>query len=115
MFYFPLGYVGKSHYTHGGGVNYLCLPDTPDHPEGASSGFQSQSYIYGTEYEHDGSPVFSEEHHNNDVPCVVCDVIGRSRTLMIPAKMTCPEGWVKEYQGLLMAQHHGQKGVYMCQ
>ena len=25
---------------------------------------------------------------------------------MIPAKVTCPAGWTKEYEGLLMAQHH---------
>ena len=26
--------------------------------------------------------------------------------MMIPAKLTCPSGWTKEYDGYLMAEHH---------
>ena len=29
---------------------------------------------------------------------------------MIPAKLRCPTGWTKEYEGLLMAQHYTHKG-----
>ena len=96
-------------------MNYLCLPETPDHLEGVSNGYQSNSYIHGVEYEGAGSPVLDQPHENNDVPCVVCEVNGRSRILMIPAKLTCPEGWVKEYEGLLMSQEYTQKGSeFIC-
>ena len=109
------GFVGKSHYTHGGGVNYLCLPPEPEFPDGATGGYQSQSYVYGTEYERHNSPILDQSLHNNDVPCAVCDVTGRTRNLLIPAKTSCPAGWTKEYQGLLMSQHHTQKGSeYIC-
>ena len=97
-------------------MNYLCLPDIPEHPVGAASGEQSGSRIYGTEYQGGRSPGLSSHHDDNDVPCVVCDVEGRSRVLMIPAKMSCPDGgWVKEYQGLLMSQHYTHKGSeFIC-
>ena len=97
-------------------MNYLCLPDIPEHPVGAASGTQTGSYIYGTEYQCEQTPVLDPSHHNNDVPCVVCDVEGRSRVLMIPAKMSCPDGgWVKEYQGLLMSEHRSHKGSdFIC-
>ena len=109
------GFAGKSHYSNGGGVNYLCLPREPEFPDGATAGHQSQSYVYGTEYERHNSPLIDQSLHDNDVPCAVCDVTGRSRTLLIPAKMSCPSGWVKEYQGLLMAQHHSHTGSeYIC-
>ena len=34
---------------------------------------------------------------------------------MIPAKVSCPTGWTKEYDGFLMSQHYTQKGsTYIC-
>ena len=34
---------------------------------------------------------------------------------MIPAKVTCPTGWTKEYEGWLMAQHYShQASNYVC-
>ena len=34
---------------------------------------------------------------------------------MIPAKRSCPIGWTKEYEGLLMTQHHTQHAsTYIC-
>ena len=45
----------------------------------------------------------------------MCEVTGRTRQLMIPGKQTCPPSWTKEYHGLIMTQHHTQKGSeYIC-
>jgi hypothetical protein len=113
--YFCEGFAGKSHHSHGGGVNYLCLPRDPEFPTGCSTTHQSKSYIYGVEYEQSSSPLMHYSKHNNDVPCAVCQVVGRSDTIMIPAKSKCPTNWHKEYQGLLMAQQHTQKSSeYIC-
>ena len=71
------GFAGKSFYTHGGGVDYQCLPEDPFFPENAASGHQSQSYIYGVEYERHNSPVVPNDSHDDDVPCAVCHVSSR--------------------------------------
>ena len=35
---------------------------------------------------------------------------------MIPSHYVCPDGWHKEYNGYIMAGHHGQEGssMYYC-
>ena len=34
---------------------------------------------------------------------------------MIPAKLTCPSAWTKEYEGILMSDHHTHKGsTFLC-
>ena len=39
---------------------------------------------------------------NNDAPFAVCHVDGRGEQLMIPGNRTCPYGWTKEYESLLV-------------
>ena len=102
------GYVGGKHYTHtGGGAEYLCLPKVPQFGK-KTSGHQSGSYVYGTEYElyPSNNPFGDQSIHNQDVPCAVCHVGDKSTQLMIPAWKTCPAGWTQEYTGYLMAQHY---------
>ena len=102
--------MGKSHYTHGGGINHLCLPLDPESPSNVQSGFQSKSYIYGVEYQSRFPGLL-----NQDAPCAVCEVQGRSAVLMIPAKQTCPAGWTLEYEGLLTSDYHTHKGTdFIC-
>ena len=109
------GVMGTSHFTHGGGVNYLCLPSDPEFPSNAEGGNQNGAYIYGVEYERWQSTRFFASVEDQDVPCAVCEVQGRSQVLMVPAKRTCPDGWTKEYDGLLASQHHTHKGSdYIC-
>ena len=107
--------MGKSEFNHGGGVNYLCLPTNPEFRDDAQDGHQSHSYIYGVEYQQEGSPLFAAVH-DQDAPCAVCEVQGRDTVLMIPAKRTCPDdGWTLEYEGLLASQESNQKGSeYVC-
>ena len=52
------------------------------------------------EYEY---PVAKEEFHNYNVPCAVCFTQSRGAKLMIPAALTCPQAWTKEYEGYLMS------------
>ena len=104
------GVMGKSHYQHGGGVNYLCLPLDPEFPDNAQGGEQTGARVFGVEY-HFGFPGMTHQ----DAPCAVCEVQGRSAVLMIPAKQTCPAGWTLEYEGLLASQHHRDTGSeYVC-
>ena len=117
---FIAGVAAGSHFSHsGGGSNYLCLPRNPEWGK-TTAGFQSGESLYGAEYElsptNDPFPkVNGRSLHENDVPCAVCLVTSRPTKLMIPARLTCPDGWTKEYSGYLMAQHRSQtRTTYVC-
>ena len=106
------GRTGSSHYTHsGGGANYICMPNDPEYSS-YFPGVQGHSYVYGTEYQFPLTP----ERNQHNVPCAVCDVPNKSRVLMIPAKLTCPSGWTREYYGYLMSEHLNFSGrtMYTC-
>ena len=92
----------------------MCLPLDPDFPANVKGGAQSGSYVYGVEYDNNAGNFFAGVH-DQDAPCAVCEVQGRSRVLMIPGKKTCPDGWTREYDGLLSAQNHNHKGSdFVC-
>ena len=94
------GRTGSSYHGHrGGGANYICMPNDPEYSS-YIPGVQGYSYVFGTEYE---APVTSGGAQHNAL-CAVCDVSNKSRVLMIPAKLTCPSGWTREYYGYLMAE-----------
>ena len=105
--------AAKSYYDHnGGGGNYLCLPLDPEWPEGATAGFQSASYIYGVEYQ---EQAINTDIYQHDAPCALCQVDGRGQVRMFPAKETCPDGWTREYFGLLVAEKSTHtKSSYEC-
>ncbi|KAI8509227.1 hypothetical protein Bbelb_130750 [Branchiostoma belcheri] len=108
------GVVGGGHYNHrGSGSDHLCLPLEDVEWNNPVAGNQHGSYVYGTEYEHNSADYFSTDNmagitnpFNYDVPCSVCLVSRRSAHVMIPARLSCPEGWSKEYSGYLMSAHH---------
>ena len=53
--------------------------------------------------------------NDQDAPCVVCDVEGRSSTLMVPGTHVCPGGWVEEYRGYLVSTHHTyHRAEFIC-
>ena len=112
------GYTAGSHYNHpGGGSNYICLHGQPEWGR-YQDGFQSEGYIYGTEYQIYTNNPFSKSRqalHNNDAPCAAC-YTPKSATIMIPARTTCPDGWGKEYGGYVMAEarHHKGRTTYVC-
>ena len=98
------GKAGGSHYSHGGGgANKLCLPDNPQYLS-YQPGHQS-GYLYGAEYKiSSGQPFRSMDDHN--VPCAVCHSSTRASLLTIPARISCPSSWTREYYGYLMAEHY---------
>lgn len=103
------GVVGSSSHSHtGGGGEYICLPNNPKYDQ-YKDGWQSNSYIYGTEYEVNAYNPFKNNLHDHDVPCTVCFVQSRATQLMIPARNDCPSGWTEEYHGYLMAGYHSHK------
>ncbi len=108
----------------GGGSNYLCLPMDPEW--GQYEGYRGESYrsfVYGSEYEPNldifpftASSPYIYSLKSQDVPCVVCRSDTRSSALMIPAKLTCHDGWTREYSGYLMTSRTGipSSMEYVC-
>jgi len=107
------GYAGGGSYAESGaGTTYLCLPKDPEW--GAE--VQSPSYlgyVHGAEYETHGTMLDSLKDH--DVPCAACQT-NSTNVLMIPAKQTCPTGWIREYFGYLMSSRHSHASAkeFIC-
>ena len=93
---------GTAYFNRGGGANQLCMPLDPEYTLPTEPGIQSNSLVYGSEYEAGflGS-------QNENVPCAVCVLSTRSEVVMIPAKTSCPDTWTREYYGYLMSENHG--------
>ena len=104
--------AGTTYFVKGGGSDILCMPNDPEYDDYAA-GVQGYSSITGVEYFPYGGPLNTVQSDN--MPCAVCRGI-RSKVLMIPAKMTCPPQWQKEYAGYLMAPHAtgNYRAAFMC-
>ena len=100
------GLAGKARHDHkGGGGNYQCFPEDPEYSD-YRGGVQGRSLVYGAEYHSPISQLGSIDLTNHNVPCAVCLATTREAVVMIPAKLTCPSGWTKEYNGYLMAERY---------
>ena len=117
------GIAGGSYgFAYGGGADYLCLPTDPEWGNKSTAGSKYHtSLLYGAEYEiHNEDGHFSTQNANyfndEDVPCAVCRLANRPSKLMIPAKLSCPDSWTKEYSGFLMTNYDGNRGRtrYVC-
>ena len=114
------GYAAGGHYTHAGASpNILCLPRDPVWGKYDDSLNSVGGYIYGVEYEQDNGrdqSIFGKSLHQQDAPCVVCEVKQRTRQLMISGRTTCYDGWTREYWGYLMTGHykHTAQEDYHC-
>ena len=111
------GRAGGTHWQHGGGgANYICMPDDPDHLQ-HNSGVQGWSYVASVQYWYGAMPSLSSFNYHN-APCAVCYVATRSVSVMIPAKTQCPTHWTLEYIGYLMSEYHnrakGGRTMYEC-
>jgi len=90
------------------------LPPNPQYLE-YQNDYQNGALLYGAEYElHSNSPL--NQAHNRNVPCALCQVTGCTNKIMIPSHVECPNGWVKEYYGYLMAGNITHKAAtqYTC-
>ena len=102
---------GSDYSERGGASNYLCLPEQPQYSTYTAGTQSGRTYLYGAEYRTKGAvdngPLRNFNLHN--VPCAVCYSSTRGTVVMIPARMTCPSYWTREYYGYLMAErsvHH---------
>ncbi|XP_022110550.1 uncharacterized protein LOC110990063 [Acanthaster planci] len=107
------GTVGGSYFSHkGGSVDFFCLPSQPEWAPTYSDSANSQSYLYGAEYELPFDP-FSHDNaeflNNHDIPCAVCRLLDRGTQLLFPAKLGCPEDWTEEYRGFLMSGKYSEE------
>ena len=110
------GRAVSAHYTQkGGGNDYQCFPDDPEYSD-YRPGVQGYSYAYGVEYEVPIPRLGGDTNlHDHNVPCAVCRAPNRPAMLMIPARISCPGGWVEEYEGYLMTAHHGHSSrTFVC-
>ena len=93
----------------------MCLPDVPQWGQ-YNDQLQQSSYIYGSEYQtHANNPFLATNTRgaslqDHSVPCALCHVSGRGTVMTIPAWKECPSGWQLEYDGYMMAEHHGHTG-----
>ncbi|CAH1229639.1 COL6A5 [Branchiostoma lanceolatum] len=102
------GIAGGTHFTHsGGGANYVCLPKDPEWGV-FTDGNQGTAYMTGAEYQlaNGNNPFQGASLNDHDVPCAVCHVASRGSKLMIPARLSCPSGWTREYKGYLMTAYN---------
>ena len=101
--------AGADTKDSGGGANTQCLPTNPEYLTTINGTQSTSSSITGAEYEAN-SITPSSNHH--DVPCAVCFSTART-SYMFPAKVTCPDGWIEQYQGYLMSSHR-RRSEYLC-
>ncbi|XP_035685935.1 uncharacterized protein LOC118422453 isoform X2 [Branchiostoma floridae] len=108
------GIMAGSWYSHSGsGSNFLCLPEDPEWMEYSDATDGQRGFVAGAEYETDRNAPFAI-HDQHDAPCAVC-AIPRGTSLMIPAKMSCPTGWIQEYSGYLMAAKYSHRRTdFVC-
>ena len=112
------GRAAGSHYTEqGGGANRICLPEQPQYSNYTAGTQGGRAHLYGAEYETGGvgevGPLRSSNDHN--VPCAVCYVSTRETVVMIPARLSCPSSWTREYYGYLMAERYTHyRAMFEC-
>ncbi|XP_035687427.1 short-chain collagen C4-like [Branchiostoma floridae] len=112
------GIAGGTHYTQSGGAaNYVCLPKNPQWRAFTAGNQGYGAYMYGAEYQLStaNSPFQGASLLDHDVPCAVCHVASRGSKLMIPARLSCPSGWTREYKGYLMTTGYTQyRSEFVC-
>ena len=102
------GRMGASDHTHeGGGGNFICMPEEDPEYINYAPGVRGYSYVFGTEYWATANAAPFQSLHNHNAPCSLCFVPSKGTVAMIPAKISCPSGWRKEYAGYLMTSYHG--------
>ena len=107
--------AGPAHTETGGGSNYICVVKDVLYHQEATTANQNFAYLYGAEYEMYNGQALTRVFQQNP-PCAVCEVMTRSKHLMIPGTYECPSGWTTEYSGWLVSEYRGHKGrtMYVC-
>ena len=101
--------AGSSYNEKGGAANYICLPEQPQYSTYTVGTQIGHAYLHGTVYQtagsNDNGPLSSFKDYN--VPCALCHASTRETVVTIPARLSCPSSWTREYYGYLMANSHG--------
>lgn len=110
--------MGSKPGTSGGGMNYLCAPNSPYNLGRPPNKVRKKVHLYGIFYDKIGD-LFSRDPSRNDdykaIPCAVCEAKRRPALFMFPAQSVCPEGWMREYHGYLMAQNsNNSRAEFIC-
>ncbi|XP_067950766.1 uncharacterized protein [Watersipora subatra] len=107
--------AGAKFDTTGGGVNFQCLPPNPELND-YNPRATAVSWIKSVEYESQAYGLFADNIDNTHAVCSRCYTGTRPAILMIPGKISCPEDWVKEYSGFMMAakEDEGHPTTYEC-
>ncbi|KAG8193102.1 hypothetical protein JTE90_013862 [Oedothorax gibbosus] len=94
----------------GGASDYICLPenlgivgkDVNDTGKTDNSVFIS-GVKYGLMDDHPFEEGNARYYFGKGVPCAVCHLTNRTLIHQFPARSTCPDDWLHEYSGYLMA------------
>jgi len=102
--------VGGRYAHKGAPSNLMCLPPNPMHYSYNQGG---ETFAYPVEYRVSGAINHAD---CRNMPCSLCETTGRSDKILIPSHYVCPNGWHKEYNGLIMTGHHTHDGstMYYC-
>ena len=100
--------AGSLRVNTGGTSDILCLPEQPEYMN-FTQGLDARSTINGAEYKTNNNQPLYDVHEQN-VPCVICLATQRVSSLMIPARISCPDTWTLEYSGYLMTGKRDQQG-----
>ena len=110
--------AGPNHSKGGSTANFLCLHNEPQWGTVFAGHQDSTGSIWGASYGIiSNNKVFSYANNGGNplkmkpATCAVCDVPGRTRSIMIPARTECPSGWTKEYSGYLAGESTGSSTV----
>ena len=109
--------AGSDYQEKGGGANYLCLPEQPEYSTYTAGTETHRAFLYGAEYETGGytNGPLGSFHEQHNVPCAVCYTSARETVVMIPAQLSCPSSWTREYYGYLMAEHRSHhRAMFEC-
>lgn len=109
------GIMSGNHWNHnGGGANFLCMPKVPEYQLPFQPGHQGRLVINAVGYLN----TINKKKHGLTVACAVCLAKGKSTTLMIPAKINCPDSWTRQYYGYIMTEQKGggnnKRFMYEC-
>ena len=90
----------------GGGYNFVCLHEHPQHPTGCSDSFEPGDGLYGVQYASTGA-VFSDE--GGYAACAVCQPADGAVDVYTQwGRTSCSNEHHTEYNGWVMSQHYNR-------
>ena len=109
------GIMGGNYWNNkGGGANFFCMPKDPEYKLRYQPGVRGHLFINGVSYYYP----LRGGRNGRQVACAVCYVKGKTTTLMIPAKASCPSSWTRQYYGYIMTEQKGSNSnnryMYEC-